>query len=212
MGTEILLAGHRTAYVPAAAVVHSHDGRCATSSSAPTSCISACSSCCGCERFPACHRCCARLRHPSRCTCGVSGLRRLPTAALRPFPGHSGWPSRGLSASISAACLPPAGANPRRRHTDEDPRDRPRVPTGSPGRRRIYAHAHARALQDHCGDEVIVLTREADPERPEYSVRDETVAVFASSTSTTPFGRRARSPTPTATDSSAPWRTASSTT
>ena len=38
----------------------------------------------------------------------------------------------------------------------------------------IYAQTHARALQDHCGDEVIVLTREADPQRAlSTGVRDE---------------------------------------
>jgi GT2 family glycosyltransferase/glycosyltransferase involved in cell wall biosynthesis len=36
----------------------------------------------------------------------------------------------------------------------------------------IYAHAHTRALKA-LGDEVVVLTREQNPTRPEYAVRDE---------------------------------------
>ena len=46
-------------------------------------------------------------------------------------------------------------------------------PPDAQGGAEIYAHAHARALHGHCGDEVIVLTRDADPRRPEYAVRDE---------------------------------------
>lgn len=38
----------------------------------------------------------------------------------------------------------------------------------------IYAHAHAHAMLRHCGEDVVVLTRESDPRRPEYAVRDET--------------------------------------
>ncbi len=38
----------------------------------------------------------------------------------------------------------------------------------------IYAERHARALKDHCGDQVTVLTREADASRPEYAIRTET--------------------------------------
>src|SRR4026208_1790825 len=37
----------------------------------------------------------------------------------------------------------------------------------------IYVDAFARALVRHFGDEVLVLTREQDPERPEHSVRSE---------------------------------------
>jgi GT2 family glycosyltransferase/glycosyltransferase involved in cell wall biosynthesis len=45
----------------------------------------------------------------------------------------------------------------------------PQVEGGS----EVYVHAHARALARHFGDDVLVLTREQDPERPEYSVRTE---------------------------------------
>src|SRR2546425_8212270 len=37
----------------------------------------------------------------------------------------------------------------------------------------IYAHAHARALQRLYGDDILVLTRENDPARPEYALRVE---------------------------------------
>lgn len=37
----------------------------------------------------------------------------------------------------------------------------------------IYAHAHARALREQHGDEILVLTREQDPNRAEYDVRTE---------------------------------------
>ena len=46
-------------------------------------------------------------------------------------------------------------------------------PPAAQGGAEIYAHAHARTLRDHCGDEVLVLTREQDPNRPEYEVRTE---------------------------------------
>jgi GT2 family glycosyltransferase/glycosyltransferase involved in cell wall biosynthesis len=39
----------------------------------------------------------------------------------------------------------------------------------------IYTHDLGRALHDHHGDQVTVLTREADPSRPEYGLRTETV-------------------------------------
>src|SRR6185503_13791161 len=45
----------------------------------------------------------------------------------------------------------------------------PQVQGGS----EIYAHDHARALRERCGDEVFVLTREQDASRPEYDVRLE---------------------------------------
>ncbi len=37
----------------------------------------------------------------------------------------------------------------------------------------VYAHAHARALATHFGDDVLVLTREQDTSRGEYAVRSE---------------------------------------
>jgi hypothetical protein len=46
-------------------------------------------------------------------------------------------------------------------------------PPSAQGGAEIYAHAHARALREECGDEVLVLTREQDPNRPEYEVRTE---------------------------------------
>jgi len=45
----------------------------------------------------------------------------------------------------------------------------PQVQGGS----EIYAHDHARALRERCGDEVFVLTREQDASRPEYDLRLE---------------------------------------
>ncbi len=45
-------------------------------------------------------------------------------------------------------------------------------PPSAQGGSEIYAHAHARALAA-LGDEVLVLTREQDPARPEYAVREE---------------------------------------
>jgi GT2 family glycosyltransferase/glycosyltransferase involved in cell wall biosynthesis len=45
-------------------------------------------------------------------------------------------------------------------------------PPSAQGGSEVYAHAHARALAA-CGDDVLVLTREQDPGRPEYTVRTE---------------------------------------
>lgn len=36
----------------------------------------------------------------------------------------------------------------------------------------VYAEAHARTLRDVCGDEVLVLTRDNDPRRPEFDLRE----------------------------------------
>ncbi|OFW32909.1 MAG: hypothetical protein A3G76_14120 [Acidobacteria bacterium RIFCSPLOWO2_12_FULL_65_11] len=47
-------------------------------------------------------------------------------------------------------------------------------PPAAQGGAEIYAHAHAGALRDLFGDEIVVLTREQDPGRPEYAVRTET--------------------------------------
>ena len=44
-------------------------------------------------------------------------------------------------------------------------------PPAALGGSEIYAEAHARALQEHGGDDVLVLTREHDPNRAEYDVR-----------------------------------------
>jgi GT2 family glycosyltransferase/glycosyltransferase involved in cell wall biosynthesis len=46
-------------------------------------------------------------------------------------------------------------------------------PPAAQGGTELYAHAHALALRDG-GDEVLVLTREQDPNRTEYDVRTET--------------------------------------
>src|SRR6266508_3550560 len=46
-------------------------------------------------------------------------------------------------------------------------------PPQAEGGSEIYVRAHARALARRFGDAVLVLTREQDPERVEYSVRDE---------------------------------------
>jgi len=46
-------------------------------------------------------------------------------------------------------------------------------PPAAAGGTEIYTHDLARALRDRFGDDVFVLTREADPERPEYAVRRE---------------------------------------
>ncbi len=46
-------------------------------------------------------------------------------------------------------------------------------PPAAQGGSEIYAHAHARALHRQYGDEVVVLTREQNPSRREYSVRTE---------------------------------------
>ena len=45
-------------------------------------------------------------------------------------------------------------------------------PPAAQGGTELYAHAHARALREG-GDEVLVLTREQDPDRAEYDVRTE---------------------------------------
>ena len=45
-------------------------------------------------------------------------------------------------------------------------------PPAAQGGSEIYAHAHAMALRD-CGDEVVVLTRDQDPDRAEYDMRTE---------------------------------------
>lgn len=46
-------------------------------------------------------------------------------------------------------------------------------PPQAQGGSEIYAHAHARTLQRQYGDELLVLTREHDPAKPEYAVRKE---------------------------------------
>ncbi|MBI3400188.1 MAG: glycosyltransferase [Acidobacteria bacterium] len=46
-------------------------------------------------------------------------------------------------------------------------------PPSAQGGSEIYAHAHARALHDRHGDDVVVLTSEQDPGRAEYDVRRE---------------------------------------
>jgi GT2 family glycosyltransferase/glycosyltransferase involved in cell wall biosynthesis len=46
-------------------------------------------------------------------------------------------------------------------------------PPAAQGGTEIYAHAHARALRRHFGDEVVVFTRDQDPSRAEYDVRTE---------------------------------------
>jgi len=46
-------------------------------------------------------------------------------------------------------------------------------PPQAQGGSEIYAHAHARTLQRQYGDDVLVLTREHDPAKPEYAVRRE---------------------------------------
>ena len=46
-------------------------------------------------------------------------------------------------------------------------------PPAAQGGSEIYARAHAVALHRHCGDEVVVFTREQDPDRAEYDVRTE---------------------------------------
>jgi GT2 family glycosyltransferase/glycosyltransferase involved in cell wall biosynthesis len=47
-------------------------------------------------------------------------------------------------------------------------------PPAAQGGSEIYAHAHARTLAA-LGDDVLVLTREQDPSRPEYAVREDQV-------------------------------------
>ena len=49
-------------------------------------------------------------------------------------------------------------------------------PPAAQGGSEIYAHSHARELRDRHGDDVLVLTREADPAGPEYRVRRESRA------------------------------------
>ena len=46
-------------------------------------------------------------------------------------------------------------------------------PPSAQGGSEIYARAHALALHRQLGDDVVVLTRENDPTRPEYDVREE---------------------------------------
>src|SRR5437762_11133778 len=46
-------------------------------------------------------------------------------------------------------------------------------PPAAQGGSEIYAYEHARTLRQRHGDEVLVLTREQDPTRDEYSVRRE---------------------------------------
>ena len=46
-------------------------------------------------------------------------------------------------------------------------------PPAAQGGSEIYAHAHAHALGQHFGDEVVVFTSEQDPNRAEYDVRTE---------------------------------------
>jgi glycosyltransferase involved in cell wall biosynthesis len=45
-------------------------------------------------------------------------------------------------------------------------------PPTAQGGSEVYAHAHARALAA-LGDDVLVLTREQDPHRPEYAIRED---------------------------------------
>ena len=46
-------------------------------------------------------------------------------------------------------------------------------PPDAHGGSELYADAHARGMAGTFGDQVVVLTREQDPERPEYAVRRE---------------------------------------
>lgn len=46
-------------------------------------------------------------------------------------------------------------------------------PPAAQGGSEIYAHAHALALRQHGGDEIVVFTREQDPHRADYDVRTE---------------------------------------
>jgi hypothetical protein len=45
-------------------------------------------------------------------------------------------------------------------------------PPSAQGGSEVYAHAHSKTLSA-LGDEVLVLTREQDPSRPEYDVRPD---------------------------------------
>ncbi len=45
-------------------------------------------------------------------------------------------------------------------------------PPSARGGSEVYAEAHARTLHDVCSDDVLVLTRDNDPERPEFDRRD----------------------------------------
>jgi len=47
-------------------------------------------------------------------------------------------------------------------------------PPSARGGSEVYAEAHARTLHDVCADDVLVLTRDNDPERPEFDVRQTT--------------------------------------
>src|SRR5262245_42555245 len=46
-------------------------------------------------------------------------------------------------------------------------------PPQAQGGSEVYAHAHARTLRRQYGDDVLVLTRENDPAKPEYDVHKE---------------------------------------
>lgn len=45
-------------------------------------------------------------------------------------------------------------------------------PPSARGGSEVYAEAHARTLRDHCGDDVLVMSRDNDPKRPEFEVRE----------------------------------------
>jgi glycosyltransferase involved in cell wall biosynthesis len=45
-------------------------------------------------------------------------------------------------------------------------------PPSARGGSEVYAEAHARTLHDACGDDVLVLTRDNAPDRPEFEVRE----------------------------------------
>ncbi|MBI3493616.1 MAG: glycosyltransferase [Acidobacteria bacterium] len=46
-------------------------------------------------------------------------------------------------------------------------------PPTAQGGAEIYAHAHARVLREHYGDEIVVFTSEQNPDRADYDVRSE---------------------------------------
>ncbi len=137
--------------------------RFATNSSGPASCIGGCTSCSASGRF-----------------------RRPPTSRVRSARASSR--TRAASASVRAMALAfawPLGQYMGARSAVRAPEWAPvegrlmRIlvvvhgfPPTAQGGSEIYAHAHARALAA-LGDDVLVLTREQDPQRPEYAVRED---------------------------------------
>ena len=160
---EVLLSGQQIAYVPSATVVHSH------------------------ERSPSYEFDRTRVLH--RRLYELFGVRTIPTPVhLARAIGSCLVTHARCERSVRAMALAFAwplgqymGARSAVRGQSGSPVEGGLMrilvvvhgfPPAAQGGSEVYAHAHARTLAA-LGDDVLVLTREQDPDRPEYAVRED---------------------------------------